>query len=676
MSGSRRALWLDIAVAALAAVLALAVYIRSLAPGLLWGDSAEFQMAAWLGGFAHPTGYPLYLMLGWLWTHLLPVGDPAYRMNLFSALWGGAATGLVALLAMRLLRFVAGQSALGFLGPSKAASRLIGFGVALVFVFTPTFWSQAVVAEVYTLHAAFVAAILLALLAWAERRLTGDARGAERLSYLVALLFGLSLAHHRSTLLLIPGALLFAALVLRGSGWRRPGPRQAAIWLACLVAPLLLYLWIPLRAARVPYYALPLGAGETLPLYDATLRGFLAHVSGSVFGSSLSAPQRGAFDAGQLVARFSNEVSANGLLLGALGLAYLLFGAIARRSRRALAALALTASLFAIQILFNLFYAIGDIFVFYIPAYLVWVLWIGLAGLGLVELAAWLASGLSAQGRQRVALLVAGLATVALLAFAYRAAVVYWPKTQQAGNDAARRAWEAVLAANPPPGTVLVSNDRDEMVPLLYLSFVEGRRPDLTGLFPLISPGEGWSNVGRVVDRALETGRTVRLVKPMPGLEVKASLQPVAGERAGGLGPPVAVEAHGAGAARRPSAVVYGDAIRLAGYAVEPNELMAGQTATVTLFWQPITQLAEDWTTFVQIVNANGDKVGQSDHRPGGEYYPSSLWAVGEELRDQHTVTLAPDLGPGPYRLLVGLYAPQGDNLRYLGEPQFIGEVK
>ena len=76
----------------------------------------------------------------------------------------------------------------------------------------------------------------------------------------------------------------------------------------------------------------------------------------------------------------------------------------------------------------------------------------------------------------------------------------------------------------------------------------------------------------------------------------------------------------------------------------------------------------------MQVINAAGDKVGQSDHRPGGEHYPSSMWAVGEGLRDQHAIVLAPDLGPGPYRLLVGLYAPAPGGLRYLGEPQFAGE--
>ena len=246
MSGSRRSGWLDAGAAVFAGALGLAIYVRSLAPGLLWGDDAEFQLAAWVGGFAHPTGYPLYLLLGWLWTHLLPVGDPAFRMNLFSAMWGGVAAGLVALLAMRLTRFVAGPNAFGFLGPSKVGSRLLGFGAALVFVFTPTFWSQAVVAEVYTLHATFVAAILFALLVWGERRLVGDVRSARRYSYLIALLFGLSLAHHRSTILLIPAALLFVAIVLRGSGWRRPRPRQVLGLSMALLAPLLLYLVIPL----------------------------------------------------------------------------------------------------------------------------------------------------------------------------------------------------------------------------------------------------------------------------------------------------------------------------------------------------------------------------------------------------------------------------------------------
>ena len=65
----------------------------TLAPTVLAGDGGEFQFVPYLLGVAHPTGYPLYTLLGWLWSHLLPVGDVAYRMNLFSALLGGAGGG-------------------------------------------------------------------------------------------------------------------------------------------------------------------------------------------------------------------------------------------------------------------------------------------------------------------------------------------------------------------------------------------------------------------------------------------------------------------------------------------------------------------------------------------------------------------------------------------------------
>jgi uncharacterized membrane protein YvlD (DUF360 family) len=145
------------------AILAAALYLRTLAPGVLGGDSGEFQFAAWLGGFAHPTGYPLYLLLGYLWTHLLPFGDAAWRMNAFSALWGAVAVGLLYLLARRILQMIA--------PPAWPASigRLLGLLAAAIFAVTPTFWSQAVVAEVYALNAALIVAILLALVTWAVR---------------------------------------------------------------------------------------------------------------------------------------------------------------------------------------------------------------------------------------------------------------------------------------------------------------------------------------------------------------------------------------------------------------------------------------------------------------------------------------------------------------------------
>lgn len=673
MSAGRRRLVIDLFVAGLAGVLALAVYVRSLAPGLLWGDSAEFQFAAWLGGFAHPTGYPLYLMLGWLWSHLLPLGDPAFRMNLFSAVWGAVAVGLLCLLVMRILRFLEPRATAG--RPYLAASRLIALGAALVFTFTPTFWSQAVIAEVYTLHAAFVAGLLLALVIWAQRAMDGDEGDARRAMYSIALLFGLSMAHHRSTLLLAPAAALFVLIVVSRSGRHpRVSARQAALVAVCFLAPLLLYLYIPLRAPHVPYYAVPLEAGRSLPLYDPTPAGFLAHVSGSVFSSALATP-RGALDLAALAGRFLDELSLNALVLGGLGLGYLVYRGVRARSWQAWSALALTGLFFLAQVAFNLFYAIGDIHVFYIPAYLVWVVWMALGAWALVLLVAWLFSGPGEQWRDRAAAGAGGLALVVLLAFAYRSAAVFWPKVQRAGDDSARRAWAALLGGDLRQGAILVSNDRDEMAPLWYLAHVEDARADLTGLFPLIAPGPAWSDVGAVVESALQTGRPVYLVKPMPGLEVTYDLATAAGESAGPLGPAVSVARLSDTSPMHPVDIVYGDTVRLLGYDVSPDPLVPGQPAQVTLYWQPLRDIDENWTTYVQVVGAAGEKAGQSDHQVGGVFYPSGLWRVGETLRDAHTFNIAPDVARGPRQLVVGLYVPSEGDLRQLGEPQAVGEV-
>ena len=88
------------------------------------------------------------------------------------------------------------------------------------------------------------------------------------------------------------------------------------------------------------------------------------------------------------------------------------------------------------------------------------------------------------------------------------------------------------------------------------------------------------------------------------------------------------------------AAQTFGDAIRLAGYDVTPDALKPGGAAEITLHWQPITRLDADFTTFVHLVDADGNKLSQSDHRPGGVFYPTSLWKPGETLADQHTLAL------------------------------------
>ena len=269
-------------IAGIIGAVAFMVYFKTLAPGLLGGDSGEFQFAAWLGGFAHPTGYPLYLLLSYLWTHLLNIGEPAWRMNLFSAVWGGIAIGLVYLLAVQTIRIAAGSP-----GLPAWMLRLTALFAAMLFGVTPTFWSQAIIAEVYSMHAALIAAIFLGLVTW-------QARGANPedypILYVTAFIYGLGLAHHRSTLLLLPAIAVFLWQSRMWSGsWRQKlaGLARALILIAL---PLLLYALIPFRGPQMPYADVIIAPDQIIELYRPTFGWFVQHVTGAGFSAALHTP--------------------------------------------------------------------------------------------------------------------------------------------------------------------------------------------------------------------------------------------------------------------------------------------------------------------------------------------------------------------------------------------------
>lgn len=196
-----------------------ALYARTAAPGVLDGDFGEFQTNMYLLGVSH-TGYPLYFLLGKLWTLLMPVGSIAYRANVFSGLLGA--------LALVLLYF-----ALRTLDISIVVALL----TSVLFGASRVEWSQAVIPDVYTLNAFFVVLVLWLAILWRMGRVP---------LWWVALGYGFSLTHHRTMVLLAPALGLF---VLWGGGWAVLKSRTLLKTLAALVLPLVLYVYIPLRGA-------------------------------------------------------------------------------------------------------------------------------------------------------------------------------------------------------------------------------------------------------------------------------------------------------------------------------------------------------------------------------------------------------------------------------------------
>jgi hypothetical protein len=650
MGAIRRHGLLDTLITALLGSAAFALYVLTLAPTVLAGDGGEFQFVPYLLGVAHPTGYPLYTLLGWAWSHLVPVADVAYRLNLFSAFWVALAVGLVYPTARSLLRQVI---------PALEAvpQCLIAALASATLAVTPTLWSQAVIAEVYGLHIFFVVALLFLLLTWGERR-------TPRLLLAASFAFGLSLAHHRTTVLLVPAILVYLWLVDQRvfRDWR-----LILRALALLVLPLALYLLIPLRAPITPYLRLPLSEGADLVLYDNTLAGFLEFVTGGPFGGSIDFS----------VDPVDRLRMTWGFLQHELGWSVLVFalaGVVRLVTRSGWATLALTGLTYLSVVAFNLVYTIGDIFVLYIPSYLIVVLWLAVGVGTLIEILAEAVTGVSSRDSDSETLSTKRLATqtgivvvIILFLLPLGMGARHYADLDQSQNTRAHERWEAILSEPLPSETVLISNDRNNIMPMWYFQYVDGTRPDLLGLFPLITPD--YPTLGQVLDLALGTGRPVYLIKEMPGIEVKAQ---VAAE--GDLW-----RVEGAAAEDEPGYPCgehLGDAVTLVGYDRAPRSPQPGADLLVSLYWEALRPLEMNYHSFVHLLDAEGQVVAQSDQQPGGVHYPASLWQLGERLRDDHLLALPPDLPVGVYHLLAGMYDLADDGtLELLGDPTAIGQV-
>ncbi len=111
-----------------------------------------------------------------------------------------------------------------------------------------------------------------------------------------------------------------------------------------------------------------------------------------------------------------------------------------------------------------------------------------------------------------------------------------------------------------------------------------------------------------------------------------------------------------------PIEATFGEAIRLAGYDLVPGtslSLPADDVLELTLFWEALAPVEQDYTVFVHLVDAEGRIRAQGDGVPLEGSRPTSSWQPGEVLVDVHLLPLGPEVAPGEYKLLVGLYTPE-----------------
>jgi transmembrane protein TMEM260 (protein O-mannosyltransferase) len=330
-----------------------------------------------------------------------------------------------------------------------------------MFAFSLTFWSQAVIAEVYAFQMLCTAAVLGCLLAW-------DARGERRWLFASALVYGLCCTHHGMSALLVPGLLYFALT----SRYRRQFVRELPRALPLLLLPLCLYLYLPLAALRNP----PSNWGDA-----CNWPNFIAHVTGQQYHYlmfHLTRAQRWAH-----LRQYAGLglTGSRGLLPiqftpGFLWLAPLGAWSLSRRQPRLFG---LTLLIYLVDIVYALNYWVIDVDVYYLPSHLIVALWIacGLRQAGVWLGLLWRKLALAPSRRTALNRACAGILLVMPLTLLY----ANW------GLNDNREDWTALMYARAAlatlkPNAVLLGEGDNEYFPVLYTRFVEKRRPDVTVL--------------------------------------------------------------------------------------------------------------------------------------------------------------------------------------------------
>ncbi len=166
------------------------VYLSTICPTVYLGDSGELTVAAFSLGIPHPSGYPLYALLGKLFC-LIPAGNVGFRMNLMSVVFSLGTVWIVYSIIYKMT--------------SSMPSSIFG---SFTLAFTSLFWGQTVSAEVYPLYIFFLALLIRLLIYWDENR------DLSRLA-VFAFVMGLSFLNHLQTIMMAPSTLLFLMIADR-----------------------------------------------------------------------------------------------------------------------------------------------------------------------------------------------------------------------------------------------------------------------------------------------------------------------------------------------------------------------------------------------------------------------------------------------------------------------------
>lgn len=440
-------------VAALLSALAFIVYLLTLAPTVTFIDSGELAAVATTLGVAHPTGYPLFTLIGWLFAHLPLAFRTISQLNLMSAVF----CSLAVFVFFHLFVFLLSSRRSPERSEKKSPILLSAACGALALAFSETFWSQAVELEVYSMHILFIGLILLLFLRSLSDKVALENPAVKLPSpsafgglwYGFALVLGLSFTNHMTTILLAPAFLYLFFAVHRFSrkSWRS---------ILRAVPPFLLgfsvYLYLPIRAAQDPL----LNWGN-----PTTLERFWWHFTGKqyrvwIFSSMETAKKQFEY----FLETFPSEFAYVGLGLALIGAISLL-----RLNRKMFL---FTLLLFVSCVFYSINYDIHDIDSYFLLAYVVTAIWIAFGAQVLIDYG-------GRHGRS-------GAAAVVCIALCLAPLVSHYEKADQSENYAVED-YAMNMFDSFEENAIVLSYQWDYWLSAsYYYQLVEGRRKDVVVL--------------------------------------------------------------------------------------------------------------------------------------------------------------------------------------------------
>jgi Tfp pilus assembly protein PilF len=303
---------IDWIAAGMAWLLSQAVYFYTAQPNVGLLDSGEFLTAAVHVGVPHPTGYPLWT-IGAHMFKLLPFGNGAWEVNLFSGFCSAIAVGIVGLILCNSLRWA---------GVRDSLALILAVGWAASFAFSVSMWSQAVIAEVYGLHVLVVMLYLWVLYRWVRNPAWTNGLAWS------AFFFALGMSNHHLMIALAPLPIVVMLLVRRdllGEGLLYLSVAEALVYwgfgsisgeqptwhssvrlLYCVGAGLVLWLLLKRKLTHwrtgvlvllgvtvglSPYAYMPLSSQTNPPMnwgFTSTKEGFFYSINRSQYSGKLS----------------------------------------------------------------------------------------------------------------------------------------------------------------------------------------------------------------------------------------------------------------------------------------------------------------------------------------------------------------------------------------------------